>query len=181
MGAEFSLYYLLVDRAQIKPALTQVQNTVGFVLDLGDLIETFSRLLDQFLAFPLLLSLLSLFSGAILIANNVALAMLERRTEIGVLKAIGAKQRRVMSMLLWESGLVGLLGGLIGVGMGILIALNVTNLTGGRGSSSGFTITWSPLTAVLLIALAIGLAVVATIASAWSPIKEKPLVVLRYE
>ncbi len=181
LGAEFSLYYLLVDRAQIKPALTQVQNTVGFVLDLGDLIETFSRLLDQFLAFPLLLSLLSLFSGAILIANNVALAMLERRTEIGVLKAIGAKQRRVMSMLLWESGLVGLLGGLIGVGMGILIALNIPTLTGGRGSSGGFTITWSPLTAVLLIALAIGLAITATIASAWSPIKEKPLIVLRYE
>lgn len=179
LGAQFTLYYLLVDRAQITPALQKVQDTVGFVLDLGDLIDTFSRLLDQFLAFPLLLSLLSLFSGAILIANNVALAMLERRTEIGVLKAIGAKQQRIMRILLWESGLVGLLGGLIGVGMGILIALNVTALSGGRGS--GFNVTWSPLTAVLLIALAIGLAVAATLVSAWGAIKEKPLVVLRYE
>jgi predicted lysophospholipase L1 biosynthesis ABC-type transport system permease subunit len=179
LGAQFSYYFLLIDRAQMKPALQKVQDNVGFVLDLGDLIDTFSRLLDQFLAFPLLLSLLSLFSGAILIANNVALAMLERRTEIGVLKAIGAKQQRIMRILLWESGLVGLLGGLIGVGTGVLIALNVTTLTGGRGSD--FTITWSPLTAGLLIALAIGLAIGATLVSAWGAIKEKPLVVLRYE
>ncbi len=179
LGAQFSLYYLLVDRAQIKPALEKVQNTVGFVIDLGDLIDTFSKLLDQFLAFPLLLSLLSLFSGAILIANNVALAMLERRTEIGVLKAIGAKQQRIMRILLWESGLVGLLGGLIGVGMGVLIALNVTRLTG--STNSALNVTWSPLTALLLIALGIGLAIGATLASAWGAVQEKPLVVLRYE
>lgn len=182
LGSQFNFYYLLVDRAQIKPALAKVQNTVGFVLDLGDLIDTFGKLLDQFLAFPLLLSLLSLFSGAILIANNVALAMLERRTEIGVLKAIGAKQKRIMRILLWESGLVGLIGGLIGVGMGIIIALLIPVLassTGGRGA--GFDITWSPVTALLLIALAIGLAVAATIASAWNAVQEKPLVVLRYE
>jgi ABC-type antimicrobial peptide transport system permease subunit len=180
IGAQYSIYYLLVDRAQMKPALDKIQSSVGFVLDLGDLIDTFSRLLDQFLAFPLLLSLLSLFSGAILIANNVALAMLERRTEIGVLKAIGAKQGRVMKLLLWESGLVGLLGGLIGVGMGILIAVNVITLAGGSGME-GLTATWSPLTALLLVALAIVLAIGATLASAWSAVKEKPLVVLRYE
>ncbi|MEI6044334.1 MAG: FtsX-like permease family protein [Chloroflexota bacterium] len=180
LGAQYSIYYLLVDRAQMKPALAKVQSTVGLVLDLSDLIDTFSRLLDQFLAFPLLLSLLSLFSGAILIANNVALAMLERRTEIGVLKAIGAKQGRIMRLLLWESGLVGLIGGLIGVGMGVLIALSLNLLTPG-GAKAGFTVTWSPLNALLLIALAIGLAMAATIASAWSAVKEKPLIVLRYE
>ncbi len=185
-GISFSFFYMLVDRDQIKTTLTKVQGQLlgGFVFDLGDLIDTFTKILDQILAFPLLLSLLSLFSGAILIANNVALAMLERRTEIGVLKAIGAKRRRVLNMLLWESSLVGLLGGIIGVGTGIVLALLVPVLVrsagrGGRGTA--FTVTWSPLTALLLLALGAGLAIVATLISAWGAIQEKPLVVLRYE
>jgi len=186
-GSGFSILYMLVDRSQIKTTLTQVQGQLlgGFVFDLGDLIDTFSRILDQILAFPLLLSLLSLFSGAILIANNVALAMLERRTEIGVLKAIGAKRRRVLSMLVWESTLVGLLGGIIGVGTGILLSLLIpvfiSATSRGGSRASFFNITWSPLTAVLLLALGAGLAIVATLISAWGAVQEKPLVVLRYE
>ncbi|HEX2910172.1 MAG TPA: FtsX-like permease family protein [Chloroflexia bacterium] len=186
-GSQFSIFYMLIDRNQMKQALTQVQGKLvgGFVFDLGDLIDTFSRILDQVLAFPLLLSLLSLFSGAILIANNVALAVLERRTEIGVLKAIGAKRRRVLNILLWESGFVGLLGGLIGVGTGVILALLVPfliSLTSRSGSSaSDLPITWSPLTAGLLLLLGVGLAVFATVISAWGAVQEKPLVVLRYE
>ncbi len=179
LGANYNLYFLLIDRNNLKAGLEKVQKLAGFVLDLNDIIDTFNRLLDQLLAFPLLLSLLSLFSGAILIANNVALAMLERRTEIGVLKAIGAKKSRIMRLLLWESGLVGLLGGIIGVGSGILIALNISSLTGGRGNQ--LNVSWSPLTALLLVGLSIVLAIGATLTSAWGAIKEKPLVVLRYE
>lgn len=185
-GNNFSIFYMLIDRAQIKPALTQVQSELigGFVFDLGDLIDTFSRILDQVLAFPLLLSLLSLISGAILVANNVALAVLERRTEIGVLKAIGAKRRRVLNILLWESGMVGFLGGFIGVGVGILLALLVPALasaTSRGGGNASIPISWSPLTALLLLALGIVLAIVATVVSAWGAVQEKPLVVLRYE
>ncbi len=179
LGAPVTLYYMFVDRTQKQASLEAVQGVIFNVFDLDDLINTFSRILDQFLAFPLILSLLSLFSGAILVANNVALAVLERRTEIGVLKAVGAKRRRVMGILLWESGLVGLLGGLIGVGFGVLIAINVNNITGTARAS--LNITWSPLTAVLLLLLGVGLAIFATIVSAWGAVQEKPLVVLRYE
>lgn len=186
LGSPQTLIFLLVDSAKIDTALNTLQSSsVGktmFLLNLTDLINSFTRILDQFLAFPTMLSLLSLFSGAVLIANNVALAMLERRTEIGVLKAIGAKQRRVMSMILWESGLTGLLGGLIGVGLALLILYLVGAVgksSGGRGSS--LTINWSPTVAALLILMSIGLAVIATVASAWSAVREKPLVVLRYE
>lgn len=183
LGTPFTLYYMLIDRPFKQAALQNAQAIVPTVLDLDDLIDTFNRLLDQILAFPLILSLLSLFSGAILVANNVALAVLERRTEIGVLKAVGAKRRRVMSILLWESGLVGFLGGLIGIGAGILLALGVNTFSSpsdGRGASA-ITFTWSPGVAALLMLLSIGLALVATLISAWGAVQEKPLVVLRYE
>jgi len=184
LGTPFTLYYMLIDRPFKQAALQNAQAIVPTVLDLDDLLDTFNRLLDQILAFPLILSLLSLFSGAILVANNVALAVLERRTEIGVLKAVGAKRKRVMGILLWESGLVGFLGGLIGVGAGIILALNVNRFSssssGGRGAST-IAFTWSPGVAALLMLLGIGLALVATLISAWGAVQEKPLVVLRYE
>jgi putative ABC transport system permease protein len=176
LGATQTLYFLLIEPKSIDQALeTLRQKAPGtLALDLSDLIEFFTKLLDQILAFPVLLSILSLFSGAILIANNVALSMLERRTEIGVMKAIGAKQRRVMSMMLLESGLVGLLGGLIGVGLAILV---VTFAERTAEISSSWQ-AWSPFA---LIGLSIFLSVIATISSAWGAVKEKPLVVLRYE
>lgn len=184
LGSQQTFIYLLINRTQLTEALNQLQTTQPtlFILNISDFIDEFSRLLDQFLAFPTMLSLLSLFSGAVLIANNVALAMLERRTEIGVLKAIGAKQRRIMTMILWESSLTGFLGGVLGVGLALLILLisgAVGSSTGGR--NGGVTINWSPLVAGLLVLMSIGLAVVATIASAWGAVREKPLVVLRYE
>jgi putative ABC transport system permease protein len=182
-GGSFSIVYMLIDQPNIKTGLAKAQSLIpgGFVFDLSDLIDTFTRILDQILAFPLLLSLLSLFSGAILIANNVALAMLERRTEIGVLKAIGAKRRRVLNMLLWESSFVGLLGGAIGIGTGILLAVLLPALLTATGRNGNFPVIWSPMTAGLLLGLGILLAIAATIVSAWGAVQEKPLVVLRYE
>jgi putative ABC transport system permease protein len=145
------------------------------------LISTFTNLVNQVLAFPLLLSLLTLFSGSILIANNVALSVLERKTEVGILKALGARRGRVLRILLWESGLLGLLGGLIGVGSSLLVALLLPGMVRAANRNLNLQVSWSPLNAGLLLALGIGLAIAATAFSAWRAIQEKPLVVLRYE
>ena len=182
-GAQFSIFFMQIDPPQVKTALTKVQSYLygNFVFDLTDLIDTFTNLVNQILAFPLLLSLLSLFSGSVLIANNVALAVLERRTEVGVLKAIGAKRGRVLRILLWESSILGLLGGLMGVGSSLVVAAFIPNLVRASNRNLNLLVSWSPLTAGLLTALGIGLAMAATTLSAWRAIQEKPLVVLRYE
>lgn len=182
-GAEFSIFFMQIDRAYLKADLDEIQNYLygNFVFDLTGLIDSFTTLLNQVLAFPLLLSLLSLFSGSILIANNVALAVMERRTEVGVLKALGAKKRRVLSMLLWESSVLGLLGGLIGIGASIGAVSLVPAIVRNINHNINLTIAWSPIGALLLIALGIGLALLATSLSAWRAVQEKPLVVLRYE
>ncbi len=182
-GANFSIFFMQIDPPYIKSALTQVQKSLygNFVFDLTDLINTFSRLLDQLLAFPLLLSSLSLISGSVLIANNVALSIIERRAEVGVLKAIGARSNRVLAMLLWESSLVGLLGGLLGIGGSLAVASVIPALVKTGEARLNFLLTWSPLNGLLLLALGVGLAVLFTFTSAWHSIQEKPLVVLRYE
>jgi predicted lysophospholipase L1 biosynthesis ABC-type transport system permease subunit len=182
-GADFSIFFMQIDPAQMKTALTKVQGYLygNFVFDFTNLINVFTRLLNQVLSFPLLLSLLTLISGSILIANNVALAVLERRSEVGVLKAIGAKRKRVLAILLWENALLGLLGGLIGIstslGVASLIPALITSISKQRYAN--LLIVWSPLNAGLLMLLGVGLAVAATLLSSWRAVQEKPLVVLR--
>lgn len=58
------------------------------------------------------------FSLCLVTANSMAMSMRERVTEIAVLKAIGFSRSRILFMILGESSLIALLGGLLGVGMG---------------------------------------------------------------
>lgn len=182
-GAQFSIFFMQIDPPLIQPALTQIQKSLygNFVFNFTDLINRFTNLVNSILALPLLLSLLSLLGGSILIANNVALSVLERRKEVGVLKALGAKPRRVLGMLLWESGILGLLGSVLGIG-GALVVMSVVQFLVNRSTVyANLSITFSPLTLGLVIGLGVGLALVATVLSAWRAVKEKPIVVLRYE
>ncbi len=68
---------------------------------------------------------ISLLVGGIGIANTMYTAVLERRREIGIMKAIGAKNSEVLSLFLIESGLLGLAGGVLGLFFGIVISKGV--------------------------------------------------------
>ena len=61
---------------------------------------------------------ISFLVGAIGIANMMFTSVLERTREIGILKAIGASDRQVMLLFLVESGIIGLIGGIIGIFLG---------------------------------------------------------------
>jgi putative ABC transport system permease protein len=69
---------------------------------------------------------ISLFVGGVGIANTMYTSVLERRKEIGVMKAIGAQNKDILYVFLIESGLLGLVGGLIGAGIGLGFAIAVS-------------------------------------------------------
>ena len=71
------------------------------------------------------IAMISLIVGGIGIANTMYTSVLERRKEIGTMKAIGARNSNVLMIFLIESGLLGLVGGVIGALIGIGIALGV--------------------------------------------------------
>ena len=62
---------------------------------------------------------ISLFVGGIGIANTMYTAVLERTREIGVMKAVGAKNNDILLIFLIEAGLIGAVGGVVGTIMGI--------------------------------------------------------------
>jgi putative ABC transport system permease protein len=146
-----------------------------YAFNISALEPVVDKILERVTIFPLVLAALSLFAGGVIIANTVALAVLERRREIGVMKAIGAKGSTVLRLLLLESGIVGWMGGAMGMIMAMVASVILDNTV--IGIPWGF----DPLVISGLIALAVVLALVASIISALPASREKPLIVLRYE
>jgi putative ABC transport system permease protein len=70
------------------------------------------------------LAAVSLVIGAVSVSNTALVSVMERRSEIGLRRAVGAARRAVAMQFVWESTLIGLIGGLIGTVLGV----NVTAL-----------------------------------------------------
>jgi len=68
---------------------------------------------------------ISLLVGGIGIMNSMYTSVVERRKEIGIMKAIGAKRKDILSIFLLEAGLIGIIGGFIGTVGGFLLAFMV--------------------------------------------------------
>ena len=167
-----------VDEAQIGALRRSLSEVTGvFVLETRFLNDLINRIIDQFTSFPILVAALALFTGGVVIANSVALATLERRREIGIMKAVGLQRERVLGMLLLEYGLMGFIGGLIGVGIGAALLFMLFSV--GFAGELGSGIPWG--TAWMLMGLCVVIALVAAVLTAWGASGEKPLNVLRYE
>ena len=90
--------------------------------------------------------------GGIVIMNIMLVSVTERTREIGIRKALGAKQRDILLQFLMESASMALVGGLIGVALGLLGAQGVTVLAGFPSSVA----LWSVI-AGMLVAVSVGI------------------------
>lgn len=176
-AAPFDLIIADVEPSALDNALGKVGTVPGlFVFDVSLFDSILTRLLTQLSALPLLIAVLSLFAAAALIATTVSLATLERRRQIGVMKAIGVKRRYVLAQLLIENGIVGLLGGVISLLPTMLILAAVPALT---QNFVRLPVPWDLIGLMLLTAIGVTLA--ATVLTAAPAASESPLAVLRYE
>ena len=90
-----------------------------------ELIESFNTILIVIQMFVIGIAGISLIVGGIGIMNTMYTSVLERTREIGVMKAIGAKNGDVLKLFLIESGMLGLVGGLVGLLLGMGFSLIV--------------------------------------------------------
>jgi ABC-type lipoprotein release transport system permease subunit len=124
------------------------------------------------------ISLLAVFIGAVGMLNTMLMSVLERTREIGVLRSLGWRRRQVLGMILEESLVLGVVGGMCGIPLG----LGLGSLIGAAGIWGGAI---EPLYAPSLFVRAV---VVATVAGAigglypaWRATRLRPVEALRYE
>jgi putative ABC transport system permease protein len=141
-----------------------------------------------FTVFDLFLGLfgsLALTVASLGIINTLVMAILERRREIGVLKALGATDRDVRSLFFAEAGAMGLFGGLFGVALGWLIGSALTwgtTIYLRRQNLPGVKISYIPWWLALgAIAFAIIVSLIAGLYPAARAARLNPVDALRYE
>jgi putative ABC transport system permease protein len=135
---------------------------------------------------------ISLLVAGIGIMNIMIVSLMERTREIGILKALGMKNRTVLLIFLSEVALVGLMGGLIGIGSGFGLAHIFARIGFGGGglrpgnqaaAVGGITITPVLTPTVILGALTFSLiiSIIFGLYPAWRASRLKPVDALRYE
>lgn len=133
-GASGKTYVTLTVRVKDPGKVQAVQdavNQMGYrtfsVLDATKSLRRFFTVLDLFLG---IFGSLALAVATLAIINTLVMAVLERRREIGVMKAIGASDQDVKKLFFTEAGAMGLFGGVLGVLLGFAIGKAINFGTG---------------------------------------------------
>jgi len=95
------------------------------VQTMEELKEVYAVVLDLVQIFLIGIAAISLLVGGVGITNTMYTSVMERTREIGIMKAIGARNKDIMSIFLIESGILGAVGGAIGVAIGLGISKSV--------------------------------------------------------
>jgi len=89
-----------------------------YVQSWQDMMETYSMVLNSIIGFVILIALIAVVVSAINTANTMVTSVLERIREIGIMKAVGAKNSEIFNIFLIESSLLGFFGGIVGILLG---------------------------------------------------------------
>jgi len=184
-----STYQALVVRVASPTQVSSTQDAIkrrGFstfsLLDATQNLRRFFAVLDLFLG---MFGSLALAVASLGIINTLVMAILERRREIGVMKALGASDADVKGLFFAEAGAMGFVGGLAGValGWGIGRVINFgTNIYLRRQELPPETIWWVPWWLVVgAIAFAVLVSFLSGLYPAARAAKLDPVKALRYE
>lgn len=142
--------------------------------EMSSMMDNVTGILD---AVSLAVSGLAIIVGAIGIVNTMVMTVYERTKEIGVLKSIGWKPRRILLMIMGETLVLTILSGIVGSIFGILISEIGVMLIGSDSFSLGF----NPNTFILAFGITIFVGIIGGIYPAYNASKLAPTEALRYE
>jgi putative ABC transport system permease protein len=150
-------------------AVTAVQAAEELSSDVQEGFQFFSVLITIF-------GVIALLVGIFVISNTFSIIVQQRTRELALLRAVGASRRQVLSAVIIEGVVVGLVGALIGLGIGILLAQGFISAVG-SDFASGITLTVPTVVRALLIGVIVTL--LAAVVPAIRATRVPPLAALR--
>jgi len=182
-----------VDRPEnINAAVSQIKEVLRYrhnikdpakddfsVRDTAQALEILGTVTQAVKLFLAAVAAISLLVGGVGIMNIIFVSVNERTQEIGLRKALGAKNRDILIQFLMESVVMALLGGIVGIILGVLLAWLISLGVKYFGYDWRFMVTFWSVTASVFTAFSVG--VVFGIWPAWRASKLEPIKALRYE
>ncbi len=144
----------------------------------SELIADAEAQIDQMLVLFTGLLFLAIIIAVLGITNTLALAIIERTREIGLLRAVGMVQRQVRRMIRWEAVIIALFGAVMGVGVGLFLGWAVVRALADEGLGS-FAVPIGQIVALVVLAGVAG--VIAAIYPSWKASRLNVLAAIAYE
>jgi len=118
------------DAEDVADQIEDMDDTIE-AMTMTDISRQVSSILDQISLFTFGIGAIAAFVGGLGVLNTMIMAVLERKREIGVMKAIGASRLFIIIQIVSESAILSLIGGLVGLFLGWLGSFVVSAFTGG--------------------------------------------------
>jgi putative ABC transport system permease protein len=145
-----------------------------------DLLAIFNTVLNIVLTVLVGIAAISLLVGGIGIMNTMYTAVVERTREIGIMKSIGARNKDIFLIFLFESGMLGVVGGIIGVVLGMGASKAVELAVGIFLGPHYLSISFQPWLVFGAIAFSFFVGALSGVTPAWQASKMKPVDALMY-
>ena len=134
-----------------------------------------------------LIAIVAVVAACFGVANTMTMAVHERKREIGILKAIGAKNRAIFDIFLLESIVYGVFGGLLGLAVGFAFSyfasplITQNEFTAFLGSSQGLSLSDIGVVAAQTLAISVGVSILSGLYAARRASKLPPVEAINYE
>jgi len=191
-----SIIIKVKDESQIDEAIAEIQeklmlkrhvqaNKLDFSISSNkEMQEQRQEMTSSLTTFLTAIAAVALLVGAVGIANTMFTSVLEKTKEIGIMKAIGARNHDIMVIFLLNAGLIGFIGGFIGIIFGVILSGFLPLLMGSTGGmmrmfSAGGGMSILSMVVALLLSVLIGMA--SGFVPAYQASKLRPVDALRYE
>ncbi|WP_049997434.1 ABC transporter permease [Halococcus sediminicola] len=162
-------YLARSDAAELKPESVELTAQTS-----GDFVEEIQDIVGQVTRFVTAIAVIALVVAAIGIANIMLVSVAERTREIGIMKAVGARNRDVMGLFLAEATVLGAVGAVLGLPLGIAVSYGATVY-----AEVAFTPAYGWFAVAVVVGVLVG--VVAGLYPAWRAASVDPIDALRYE
>ncbi|OLB66760.1 MAG: hypothetical protein AUI10_01790 [Actinobacteria bacterium 13_2_20CM_2_72_6] len=151
-----------------------------------ELAEDTSKSIGQLVGFIntalLAFAFVALFVGSFIIVNTFSIILAQRARELALLRCLGASRRQVLGSVLGEAFIVGLLASIVGLGVGIVVAIGLRAVFSAIGASlPSTTLVIAPRTIIVGLVVGIVVTVLASLVPAVKATRVPPVTALREE